>query len=371
MAKRRKLATPSQDDLTALEDRFRDETPVRPNTGVAPIAQVVAEAAQAAEPGETARRVEDAEAGRYREAEAKGLILKEIPLAEIDEAAMIRDRTVVDATDLAELRNSIDINGLRLPIEVFERSTLTPGEAQDPTAPRYGLLSGYRRLLAMRELLGATGNTARFGTIKALLRAPETAGSAFAAMVEENEIRADLSPFERGRIAVVTAGQGVFASTEEAISTLFLQASKAKRSKIRSFALVFEELGDLLTFPDLLKEKQGLRLAAALRNGGEAALRDALERATVANPDEEWPVLEPVVQRFEKIADGPARGGRPKKAAPQLGWQGKALHLPNGVTLRRGRDGASHAIYIEGQGVDDVLIEEAMRRLAHLFGPAD
>ncbi|UWQ19838.1 hypothetical protein [Jannaschia sp. M317] len=138
MAKRRKLATPSQDDLTALEDRFRDETPVRPNTGVAPIAQVVAEAAQAAEPGETARRVEDAEAGRYREAEAKGLILKEISLAEIDEAAMIRDRTVVDATDLAELRNSIDINGLRLPIEVFERSTLTPGEAQDPTAPAMG-----------------------------------------------------------------------------------------------------------------------------------------------------------------------------------------------------------------------------------------
>lgn len=95
-------------------------------------------------------------------------------------------------------------------------------------------------------------------------------------MVEENEVRANLSHYECRGIAVPAAEQGHFAHVEEAVARLFGAASKAKRSKIRSFAMVHEELGDMLAFPEELTEKNGLRLAAALRQGVEGELRAAL-----------------------------------------------------------------------------------------------
>ena len=51
------------------------------------------------------------------------------------------------------------------------------------------LLSGYRRLVAVRQLFEATGD-AKWSTIEAIVRAPEALGGPFVAMVEENEIRA-------------------------------------------------------------------------------------------------------------------------------------------------------------------------------------
>lgn len=51
-------------------------------------------------------------------------------------------------------------------------------------------------------------------------------------MVEENEVRANLSHYERGRIAVLAAEQGHFTHVEEAVARLSGAASKAKRSKI-------------------------------------------------------------------------------------------------------------------------------------------
>ena len=42
-----------------------------------------------------------------------------IPPAAIDADALTRDRTARDEDALAELRDSIAVNGLRMPIEVF------------------------------------------------------------------------------------------------------------------------------------------------------------------------------------------------------------------------------------------------------------
>ena len=49
MAKRRKVSTPSAEDLTRIEEEFRRETNLRAPTGIAPISQVTAQAAQASE----------------------------------------------------------------------------------------------------------------------------------------------------------------------------------------------------------------------------------------------------------------------------------------------------------------------------------
>ncbi len=354
MAKRRKLEAPTAEALQALEEEVSRDVARGPMS--APIAQVAAEAAgmhdtrSSAEREAAAKDRSDAE--KLRAAEASGRVMLEIPLDQIDRGALVRDRVVIDREALDELKHSILRSGLRLPIEVFR---MEGGEKP------YGLLSGYRRLLAMEELHGYLEHE-KYASIKAVVRDPETMGGTFAAMIEENEIRASLSHFERGRIAVIAAQQGVFVNTEEAVNALFPQASKAKRSKIRSFALIFEELGDMLEFPDLIKEKDGLRMAAALREGGENLLRQALSESRTTSAEEEAQVLEEALKQVETRAD-PKRGGRPKKVA-------SPRNLSSGVRLQAGNDDDGWYIRITGRHVDRELVEVAMAELERLLdGP--
>ena len=301
MAKRRKLEAPSADDLSRIEAEFRSEAVGRP--AVAPIAQVAGDAASEAEVLGVETRAKLAEAEAYRAADEKGLVLREIPVDRIREDEFVRDRAFLDRDELTELRASIVKNGLRLPIEVYE---LTEKTAEHD----YALISGYRRLMAVQEALTGTGSE-RFRTIKAIVRKPDVSSVHIAAMVEENEVRANLSHFERGRIAVLSAQDGVFANVEDAVEKLFPVASKAKRSKIRSFALIFEEIGDLLDFPEALSERQGLSIATAIRAGAEHDLRDALSFDTSETAREEWGRIAAVLDRVEAAPRDPARGGRP------------------------------------------------------------
>ncbi len=109
-----------------------------------------------------------------------------IPLAAIDEAALTRDRTGLDPEPLAELEASIAATGLRQPIEIFPL-------AEPYGAMTHGLLSGFRRLLAFRNLHERTGRD-DYAAIPAFLRETRDLAASLAAMVEENEIRAGISP---------------------------------------------------------------------------------------------------------------------------------------------------------------------------------
>ena len=353
MAKRRKIAAPSAEELNAVEEEFRRETLSRPNPGMAPIAQVSADSAHAQPVEDSEARIQaaqdSADAKKLRQAEAEGRYITALPIDAIQPDVLVRDRTVIDPAELAELKTSIAAHGLRLPIEVFTRRE---------GRRAYALLSGFRRLRAVRELYDETGED-RFKTIPCLVRDPETLGGGFVAMVEENEVRASLSHYERGRIAVVAAQRGAFDDTEAAVAALFHAASKAKRSKIRSFALIFEELGDLLGHAEGLKERDGLRLATALRAGAAPALREALEVQT-GSAEAEWTALEPVVRAAEKKAT-PAAGGRPRKAARRevLGQ----VSLPGDVGFRGETDGKGFVIRFQGRGVDRALVEQALSSL--------
>ena len=110
---------------------------------------------------------------------------------------------------LEELRASIAAGGLRMPVEVFALAEPREGRT-------HGLISGFRRLAAVRALHGETGE-ARHARIAAFVRAPEDIAAALAAMVEENEIREELSPWERGRMLVMARDMGVFDSIEAAV----------------------------------------------------------------------------------------------------------------------------------------------------------
>lgn len=362
MAKRRKLEAPSAQDLSRLEEEFRRETTAEtPRAPLSvPIAQVAAEAAS----GYQSRSVEEravlardqADATRLRDAEGRGLVMLEIPLDDIDPEALVRDRVVLDAEEMQELQSSIATNGLRLPIEVFELPDTEAGSY------RYGLLSGYRRLRAVQALKALNSRNAAHHRIKAVLRDPEAMGGTFAAMIEENEIRASLSHFERGRIAVIASQQGAFVNVEAAVDELFPMASKAKRSKIRSFALIFEELGDMLAFPDLLREKEGLQLAAALRNGAEGALREALACKAAQTPEEETEMLSAALAELTPVELDRRRGGRPKKVADT-----RTRSLQGGGVLEYGQDGKGWTIRLKGRALEPEVIELAVSELERLL----
>ena len=364
MAKRR-LDPPSAERLAKMDAEFRSETQKRPNPATAPIAQVAAETAPLATPAGPGARLDRLDAERLKEAEAKGLLITEIPIDKINTENMIRDRSVIGRAELDELKLSIDVNGLRLPIEVVAEEGGT-----------YALLSGYRRLVAHQELAARyepdsekpeEGGNTDFQTIKAIIRTEQDTAAAFVAMVEENEIRENLSHYERGRIAVLAARENAFKSTDDAIKALFFSASKAKRSKIKSFAEIFEAFGDLLSFAEDITERRGLRIVAALRLGAEERLRDALSRIAARNFEDEWQAMEPILEELEAGDQPVKKMGRPKAVEPS-GWSGKnTLKLSNGMSLTKGTDSRGYYIRLNGNAVDANTVDAAMEHLRFLF----
>ena len=210
------------------------------------------------------------------EARAEGRLVQAIPLDQIDPGHLVRDRIEAEEEELRTLMESLRARGQQTPIELVDR-----GES---AAPRYGLISGWRRLAALKRLAEEED---RFGTVLALIRAPKTASDAYVAMVEENEIRVGLSYYERARIVVKSVEQGVFDDRRTALRTLFANVSRAKRSKIGSFTRIVEALDGALRFPSAIGERTGLDLARRLDEDPELAGRLKGELRKPPAPDAE------------------------------------------------------------------------------------
>lgn len=374
MAKRRRLEAPGAAELADLEagfaakqmpDRMGPDRIGPDRLGLtAPITQVAAEAARAASPLDIDQRVTNAQnsvdAGAWRDAVQAGRVISDLPLDAIDLGHLTRDRMIVEADDLEELKASIRTNGMRLPIEVV---ALPDG--------RYGLVSGWRRMTVLLTLSAesrASGGQ-DFATVKAIVRPPYEAGVLYTAMVEENELRAQLTPYERGRIAVVAAENGAFSGTESAIETIFATASRAKRSKIRSFAKVHQLLGDVLHFPTDLSERNGLRLAYALREGSVQALRQALMTSTgeggIEGPAREWAMLEPIVAASEAQERPAERGGRPKAQITKP--VSPRQILASGISMQQIEHEDGYSIRLRGASVDAEMMARVMAALERML----
>lgn len=301
MARRRRLTAPDANALNAIEDGFAAK-PLETKSMVPPIAQVAGESAALAAMEQVTDRAAlaqaEADAEKYNNAMSAGLVAEHISLAEIDESHIRRDRMDVGAEEMEELEASLRANGLRTPIEVVK------------TDDGYGLISGFRRLKAFRKL---ALESPYFEKIAAFVRPGSASADAYVNMVEENEIRADLTPYERGRIAVLAVGQGAFADVAAAVDALFASVSKAKRSKVRSFALIHERLGDLLQFPAGLSERNGLKLATGLRSGDSEDLRRVLARQEPVDAKTEWAGIEAWLNAQEVPQKDVSKGGRPSE----------------------------------------------------------
>jgi ParB family chromosome partitioning protein len=230
--------------------------------------------------GDTAGRAALEEVAREMTvAEEEGRVIKKLALKDVTIHHLARDRMVMDADEMEALKASIAERGQQTPIEVVR---LLGG--------KFGLISGLRRVEALRAL----GQS----DVLALIKLPEGSHEAYRAMVEENEIRAGLSFYERANIAVAAVGQEVYPDPKAAVKELFANAPKAKRSKILKFVILRQTLGNSLTFPTAIPEHLGISLAQAIaadrRVASEISAR--LKKAAPKDAAEERAVLEAVLK---------------------------------------------------------------------------
>lgn len=278
MAKRKRLTPANPMFLEpAPETKSAVAAPLR-----APIADVAREASATAAAEEMARSM--------AEARATGRMVIAVPLAQIRRDHLTRDRVTVDEDDMAPLIESLRARGQQTPVDLVD---LWPNK----DGPRYGLISGWRRCLALERLHAETGE-AQFSEVLALLRRPQDSSAAYVAMIEENEIRAGLSYYERARIVLRAVEAGAFADAGAALRGLFASASRAKRSKIGSFTTIVSALDGALQFPRALGERQGLALAQALEADADLAprLTHTLRREAPESAEAELALLRSALQ---------------------------------------------------------------------------
>jgi len=301
MAKRKRLDLPTEPVAPVLETKSAFSTPPRARMPIADVA------------GETAGRAALEEVAReMTAAEEEGRVVKKLPLKEVMIHHLARDRMVLDPEEMEALKTSMAARGQQTPIEVV---TLSDG---------YGLISGLRRVEALRSL-GAT-------EVLAFIRKPESSEDAYRAMVEENEMRADLSYYERANIAVMSVGQNVFPTVKAAVKGLFAHVPAPKRSKILKFVTVREALGASLSFPQAIPEHLGFKLAQAIEADPEvggrisAALRaappeDAAAERRILEKGLSAPQAAPEPRLAQSIASGlklEAKAGRAVLSGPAV-----------------------------------------------------
>lgn len=324
MAKRKRLSPPAMtDDAMPADLETKGMNGWAGVRSRAPIADVSREAA--------AQSAFEEVAGELQAARSEGRMVLRLPLEAVEDGYLVRDRLAVDEDDMTSLSDSLRARGQQTPVEVVD---LGQG--------RYGLISGWRRMRALRVLAQDGAGPAE---VLALLRMPKDATDAYRAMIEENEIRADLSFYERARIAVQSVRQGLFRDAKTAVQSLFSAARAPKRSKIIAFTRLVDALDDDLRFPAAVPEKVGLALVQALQAdaGFERRLRNALTKADAQDAASERRVLD--------------RALRPARAMPPAAARDE---VAPGIALEAGKA----RVVLTGTGVDADLLQDLRRWLA-------
>ncbi|MTH79953.1 ParB/RepB/Spo0J family partition protein [Paracoccus aestuariivivens] len=204
------------------------------------------------------RQENDALAREHVRLKRAGLIVDMIPLDVIDTLKLVRDRAQGADFELAELVESIREIGLSNPIQV-----------EPAVNGRYELIQGWRRLSAYRQLLDETGDAEKWGRIPAGIAARgDQLEQLYRRMVDENMVRKDISFAEMAQLALHYAMDPLTAENdpEKAVAILFKSAGYQKRSYIRSFIPLVEQLGEVLIYAQEIPRALGLALAAKLED---------------------------------------------------------------------------------------------------------
>lgn len=278
--------------------------------------------------------------------------IEHIPLDHIDDHAFLRDRLELDPQDLIDLQASIFTQGLHHPIE------LAPLDGEPP----FGLISGLRRITAIRAL-HAEFTGPRWATIPAIIRAPASLPEALARMAAENENRAPITPWEKGHFLIRTVDTRVFDTLDAAVDGLFPYQSRQSRSRLRGWASVVQEFYGLIATPRLLTARRMDRLASACRGGLAELICDILADHRQAGLETQWQAIAPALVEAVLTEDDPEPA--PNLLAPHLRPRPRPgrrrVTLPNGVKLRRELTPRGWIIRLDGASarhsaiVDDIL----------------
>jgi len=246
------------------------------------------------------------------EARARGLVIDIIPTDAIDADYLVRDRFALDEDEMVSLMASIAARGQQIPVE------LTRHPHKDG---QFGLISGWRRLEAIRRLYRDT-KSGDYRVIRAMIVDRENAQDAYRAMIEENEIRVNLSHYERARIALRAIQEGVFPDERTALRALYGAATRSKRSKIGTFVALVDAFDGVLQHPTLISERLGLSLAREMVRDPAFAvsLSDRLRRLPSRTAPQELSIMTQAVtdaqRRLEATAQTPTSMPAPAPKVP-------------------------------------------------------
>ncbi|MFD2740689.1 ParB/RepB/Spo0J family partition protein [Sulfitobacter aestuarii] len=216
-----------------------------------PMASAISESADAnleRAGAEAAIRAEnDALAHEHVRLKKLGLITDLIPTADVRADKLTRDRSINADPELAELKSSIQSVGLSNPIRV------------EQTDEGYELIQGFRRLSAFRELAEETGDPRYHRIPAALVPRGEPIIDLYRKMVDENMVRKDLSFGEMAQLALSYA-RDTEIEVGDAVTLLYASALKQKRTYIRQFARVLDDLDGRLRYPEAIPRALGLEV---------------------------------------------------------------------------------------------------------------
>jgi ParB family transcriptional regulator, chromosome partitioning protein len=350
MAKRKRL-TPAQPGYLTPAQSGNPDGARAPETKSMPLGNSVANSAGISAPiahvvgDASARAALDELSGVLREARDEGRIIDLLPLGAIDDSYLVRDRMEQDEDDMAALMASIAARGQQTPIEVIR----LPEPAGGMT---HGLISGWRRLTALRRLCKGRSDS-EFARIRALVIAPESAQDAYVAMVEENEIRVNLSFYERARIALRAVREGVYPTPRAALQALYISTSRSRRSKIGTFVTVVAAFDRVLKFPTAIPEKLGLSLARAIQRDPEfvARVTQQLRAAAPTAAAQEVQVLSAALDPDPEPALPPHKAPAVRQSAPSV----VQVQARSGISLRFTPE--KRRIELSGPQVDAALCD--------------
>ncbi len=255
------------------------------------------------------RRQNAAEAKAFREAQADGRVLLSLGLEEVHTDDLPRDRLELEAVassdEMEELKSSIRARGQKEPVEVYLGDD-----------GRYQLKKGWRRFTALSQLLEETGDPDFKSIVARIADVAEVRIARYIDMVEENVVREDLTFAEMAQVALTAAQDPRISEDdpEQLVGRLYASLHKMKRSYIRAFVFLLEQLEDAVQFPKSISRNLGADVARVLKTGQgdvevlKASLRD------VGSPQAQAACLEEFVQSAKAPLDkGPVVAPAPRE----------------------------------------------------------
>jgi ParB family chromosome partitioning protein len=185
-------------------------------------------------------------------------------------------------------------------------------------------------------------------------------------MVEENAIRADLSPWEQALAPVRAARAGAWPGTDAALDALYANLARQKRARLRAIAHLAEELDGHLAAPETLSERQLLRLAALIPRGYADLIRATLSETSTADPEAQWRALLPILAAAEHPEPAetaaPPRPDTPRRAATVV---------RPALTNRREPTRNGWCLHFAGRDATSSLLDSVIDRVEYMFSPEE